>query len=681
MSDAGSLSEVPGSPFATAINQPVALAVHPDGDAIYVGCNGGGTGTVEAFSIEATTGALISLGSQVVSSGGVRDVVVEPRGGFVYSINATNSIHRFAVNADKTLGLSTAFTVDSSTNAAPARLVVDPSGAFLYVTGQATDQIYSFDLNATTGALTTLEVVPTGGTGASLAGLAVASPVLPAWGYGVGPQLESISLEEEVGLLTAMECELAAPGVFSNGLTLDIRRFLRDWFSATTSVATVSTVGRVTGVSTGSVDLSAVEKVTGTRPLLTATVVDHINLRGSTTTAGDEPDDESDWPALSSDGRFLVFISLATDLTGGVGNDAYDVYLYDFKTNTNQRISLDTGGGDPNGDSDVPVISGDGRYIVYESDASDLVSGDANGEQDIFLYDRVNQTTRRITVNTSGGDADGRSSDARITPDGRYVTFESEATNLVSGDGNGFQDCFVYDRLNDTIERVSVADGGGDSDGRSTNSDISEDGNLVVFDSEATNLLSTTDGNALKDIFLYNRTTGVTTRISEASGGGDPDGLSNHPRISKDGAFVAFESEATNLVSGDTNAVTDIYLVEVASGTTTRVSLSDAGVEPDSDCLNPNVSSDGGLVAFETDATTLVTGATGDCIPYLYDRTAGTLSQAVFSAAGGFPEDNTFCSTLSYDGRFLAFVSFANNLRAGDSGQLNVYMTPLRCLP
>ena len=326
-------------------------------------------------------------------------------------------------------------------------MLVDPSGSFLYVAGSDTDTIYSFDINSTTGALSTLETVPTGNTDDTLLSLAIASPVLPPWGYGVGPQLESVSLSEEVATIIGEACEMAAQASFG-GFNLDIRRFMKDWTSSDASVATATTFGLFTGVMSGNYNAEASEPVTGIRPQLTTQARTNINFRISQNTSGLEPDDASDFPELSSDGRYVVYQSDATDLIASDGNLSTDIFCFDRKTGTTERISNTPMGDCPDDDSGSAHISGDGRFIVFESEASDLVANDINGFQDIFLYDRTTGTIERINLDINGLDANERSSDPRISADGRYIVYESDANDLVTGDINGVEDCFLYDRIN-----------------------------------------------------------------------------------------------------------------------------------------------------------------------------------------------------------------------------------------
>jgi Tol biopolymer transport system component len=190
--------------------------------------------------------------------------------------------------------------------------------------------------------------------------------------------------------------------------------------------------------------------------------------RVSVSTAGVQGNGDSSYgytPSISSDGRYVAFSSLATNLVSGDTNTFSDVFVRDRQNGTTERVSLDSGGAEGNGDSVAPVISGDGRYVAFESFASNLVAGDTNGTWDVFVRDRLAGTTERASVDSSAAEANGQSHWPAISSDGRYVAFQSYASNLVAGDTNGFADVFVHDRLNGMTERASVYTAGAQANG------------------------------------------------------------------------------------------------------------------------------------------------------------------------------------------------------------------------
>ena len=285
-----------------------------------------------------------------------------------------------------------------------------------------------------------------------------------------------------------------------------------------------------------------------------------MQLTGTTTRVsiandGQQGNYNSEDSAISDDGRYIVFESLANNLVPNDYNEFYDVFLYDHGTGLLRGIT--TGG---NWGGYNPAISGDGRYIVFCSHSSNFVPNDTNNEADVFVYDQQTGSFELITVSSSGGSADyGSYLEQDISPDGRYVAFVSTATNLVSGDTNWKRDIFVRDRLLGITERVSLDSSGNEANAHNNNPAISADGRYVAFTSEATNLV-TNDTNNRADIFFHDRQTGLTQRLSESVNGEQGNQESEYPSISDDGRFVAFHSGASNLVANDTNETYDIFV-------------------------------------------------------------------------------------------------------------------------
>ena len=211
--------------------------------------------------------------------------------------------------------------------------------------------------------------------------------------------------------------------------------------------------------------------------------------------------------------------------------------------------------------SENAAISADGRFVAFDSLSDNLVSGDTNGYDDVFVHDRQTGDTERVSVNSGGGESDSRSSYAALSADGRFVTFASAAGNLVAGDDNGKDDIFVHDRQTGLTSRVSVDSAGIQANDHSLTEGprISADGRFVAFDSEATNLVPG-DTNGSADVFLHDRQTGDTQRVSVDSAGSQGNALSSAPDINQDGGFVVFGSNASNLITGDTNGMPDVFV-------------------------------------------------------------------------------------------------------------------------
>jgi Tol biopolymer transport system component len=281
--------------------------------------------------------------------------------------------------------------------------------------------------------------------------------------------------------------------------------------------------------------------------------------RVSVSSSGVQANGESNSPAISSDGRYVAFDSDASNLVSGDTNGRRDVFVHDRQTGQTTRVSISSGGVQGNAVSVAPTISADGHYVAFNSVSSTLVSGDTNNESDVFVHDRQTGQTTRVSVSSSGAQGNFGSGSQAISADGRYVAFLSSATNLVSGDNNGNADVFVHDRQTAITTRVSISSGGAEANGSSYEPVISADGRYVAFHSYATNLVSG-DTNGERDVFVHDRQTGQTTRVSVSSGGVQASGASVEAAISGDGRYVAFDSWVSNLVSGDTNNTGDVFV-------------------------------------------------------------------------------------------------------------------------
>src|SRR3990172_1262940 len=280
--------------------------------------------------------------------------------------------------------------------------------------------------------------------------------------------------------------------------------------------------------------------------------------RVSVSTAGVQGDALSGYPAISADGNIVAFRAFASNLVTCDTNGADDIFARDRQAGTTERVSIDSAGAEANGGSYEAAVSGDGRYVAYRSIATNLVPADTNALGDVFVHDRQTGATERVSVDSAGVQSNGASYEPSVSGDGRYVAFRSAASNLVPGDDNAFQDIFVHDRQTGATERVSVTSAGGQATNNSYEPAISGDGRYVTFRSRAADLVAG-DTNANDDIFVHDLQTGTTERVSVASGGGQSDGYSANPTITSDGRFVGFYSNASDLTSNDANAAGDIF--------------------------------------------------------------------------------------------------------------------------
>lgn len=343
------------------------------------------------------------------------------------------------------------------------------------------------------------------------------------------------------------------------------------------------------------------------------------------------------------------------------------------------RVSVDSSGAEANDASERPAVSRDGRHVVFQSWADDLVAGDTNGNLDIFVHDRVTKSTVRVSVDSSGAEADASSFLPAISADGRVVAFSSVATNLVAGDTNTTYDVFVHDRDpdgnglfdegNGVTLRVSVDSSGAEGDDYSIDPSISDDGERVVFSSSAKNL-DPSDQNSCLDVFLHDLATGSTQRVSVAASGAEGNRDSFAPSISGDGGFVAFSSYADNLVSWDYNLTSDVFVRDLAAAATERVSVDSWGAECDGDCHYPSMSFDGKVVAFAGDATNLVIDDFNETYDvFLRDRVNGITERVSVASGGVEANGHCFDPALSWDGTRVVFTAWADNLVASDASK------------
>ena len=369
---------------------------------------------------------------------------------------------------------------------------------------------------------------------------------------------------------------------------------------------------------------------------------------------------------------------------------------------TTERVSVDSDGNEGLGPSSAPSISADGRYVAFESSADNLVAGDLLGFIDIFVHDRDKDgngtydevgaiSTVRVSVNSLGSEGNGHSYSPFISGDGMHVAFESNANDLVAGDTNPLSDIFVHDMAGVTTTLVSVDSAGAQDPLPSSSSSpsLSSNGRYVAFDSDAD--LVATDNNGFFDIFVHDRDTDEdgtydevgaisTIRVSVDSGGGEADGDSNSPSISADGRYVAFDSDATDLVGSDNNGKFDIFVHDLQTGTTIRVSVDSGGGEANGDSNSPSISGDGRYVAFESSAPDLVSSDNNGKVDIfvhdrdadgngIYDEVGGisTVRVSLVTGGGEGNGDSSAPSISSSDGKYVAFDSYAN-LVAADSG-------------
>ena len=346
---------------------------------------------------------------------------------------------------------------------------------------------------------------------------------------------------------------------------------------------------------------------------------------------------------------------------------------------TTERVSVRTGGVQANRESSDAAISGNGRFVAFTSGATNLVSGDTNTTFDVFVRDRKTATTERASLGQRGVQGDGASLGATLSADGRIVAFLSASINLVRSDSNGQTDAFARDRLTGMVWRVSVGTDGTQADSDTSEAAISANGRFVAFTSGATGATNLVSGgtNFRADVFLHDRRTLTTRRVSVGPNNAQADGsISFDVAISADGRFVAYTSDATNLVPGDTNGQPDVFAYDRMTQTTRRVSIGSGAVQANSGAAEPAISANGRFVAFISESTNLVRGDTNRTFDvFVHDRKMGTTERVSLGKNGAQSNGISQRPVISADGRFVAFKSYATNLVAGDTnGQLDVFV-------
>ena len=407
------------------------------------------------------------------------------------------------------------------------------------------------------------------------------------------------------------------------------------------------------------------------------TALASVNTAGTNTA-----NNESLRPAISADGRVVAFVSLATDLVSNDANIYYDVFAHDFAAGTTRLVSVNSanttsGNGMSGGMISLlngarllrtPVVSADGRYVLFASQAFDLVAGDANGVADIFRRDLLTNHTELISRNGSG-DAGGNASanaisgSALMSADGRYVVFGSSAGDLVPNDANGKSDVFRRDILTGATVLVSV-NSAGTSSGNATAflSTMTPDGRYVAFTSSASDLVPDSTGG-FSNVYVRDLVAGTSKLVSvNRTGTGGGNLFSSSPALSADGRYVAFRSSASDLVANnDFNNQDDTFVRDTVAGTTVLVSVNSTGEADGSDAsAGPQISADGRYVAFLRGGQVFVR-----------DLLSATTTLVSVSTTGGNGNGSAANVVMTPNGRYVAFMDNANNLVANDTNAFN----------
>ena len=380
-------------------------------------------------------------------------------------------------------------------------------------------------------------------------------------------------------------------------------------------------------------------------------------------------------PVISQDGRYVAFWSDANDLIPSDNNNTGDVFVRDRQTNETVRVSIGNGNVESNNATFNQIgISHNGVLVTFASDASNLVDGDNNNVTDVFVFDRGVGAMARVSVSSAGEAGDNASTNPIISGDGTKVVFRSAADNLVPGDTNEQPDLFLFDRTVQQIARVNISSANGQADAESATSTatMSDNGVFVAFDSIATNLVAN-DTNGVGDIFFRDRGALVTSRISVSTNGTQANGASWAPAMSGDSRYIAFTSDASNLVPDDTNGKADIFVHDRVTGETVRVSVASDGTQANGSSTSPSTNLNGRYITFWSDASNLVPGDNNNQPDiFVHDTVTGITTRV--SVSNDFVEGNGASAQfhmISSDGNFITFESVSSNLVANDTNNSN----------
>jgi Tol biopolymer transport system component len=384
-------------------------------------------------------------------------------------------------------------------------------------------------------------------------------------------------------------------------------------------------------------------------------------------------------PSLSADGSVIAFDSPLA----AAGSGLNEVFALNIIDSARTLISADPAGSPANGNSIDPSVSGNGQTVAFASTATNLVTGASTGTGNIYVRTGAAPVTL-VSAGIGGAPANGPSSLPSISPNGRYVAFQSDATNLVPGDTNTTGDVFLRDLLTGTTTRVSVAYTGGQADGASGDPAISSTGAYLCFESTANDIVRG-DTNRVPDVFLRNMATGGTQRVSVSSTGVQENAGVDAPfhqicSVSASGRDVVFDSDATNLVPGESpQPRSNVFLRDVKAHRTTIVSESNSALEANSDSFAPTITPDGTLVAFESFASDLAPGGGPRENIYVRDLAEGTTTVVDVGPQGQAPSAERVSEllqrpTLSAIGYIAAFESTAASLTGAGAVATHVFV-------
>lgn len=401
----------------------------------------------------------------------------------------------------------------------------------------------------------------------------------------------------------------------------------------------------------------------------------------STNAAGDQANSGSFDPVISDNHRVVAFVSFASNLVPDDPDGGTNVFAKNLWTGEVVLVSASAGGEKGNAASLGPSISANGRHVAFSSDASNLVPGDANGTRDIFVKDLWTGEVALASADAAGNGGNGFSFVASISDNGRHVAFGSDASNLVPGDANGNADVFVKDLRTGEVALASTDASGNQGDSFSGSPSISANGRHVAFQSLASNLVPG-DTNANIDVFVKDLRTGGIVLASSDAAGNEGDDSSLAPAVSGNGRYVAFSSFASNLAPGDANGSADVFVKDLWTGEVILASADAAGAQGNGSGFSPAISDNGRYVAFESQASNLAPGDTNNEIDiFLKDLRTGALTLVSADPEGNEGNLNSAGVDVT-DAGAVVFGSRASNLVPGDANEaFDIFLRPAEPYP
>jgi hypothetical protein len=401
-------------------------------------------------------------------------------------------------------------------------------------------------------------------------------------------------------------------------------------------------------------------------------------IRASTDASGTEANAESGSASLSGDGQSVAFVSSANNLVPDDTNDAADVFVKNIATGAIALASSDASGNEGNLESERPSLSADGRYIAFSSGATNLVPEPLAGRWEVFVKDVQTGGIVMANTNAAGQAGTGSSIFPRITPDGRQVVFAGGGQNLVPQDTHFRIQIFAKNLDTGTIRVASTKRISFTGDAASWFPSLSADGETIAFSSRAIDIVAG-DTDRTEDIYAKDLQSGTFTLVSSDAVGNKSNSVSQLPSISANARYVAFESFASNLVPGDTNSTWDVFVKDTQTGGITLASADPLGNVGDGQSSNSTISGDGRYVAFTSHATNLVAGDTNNRADiFVKDLQTGAVVLVSTDSLGDLGDGDTSYPSISWDGRYVSFESTSTNLVAGDTNNaLDVFVKDL----